>query len=483
MLSPTAPVYGNLASATSRALAGLQRSVSRVLEGDAAEKILDSGDGGQHVYASRLGSEVKSKQAQINSLQNAVSFTHSQRAALNVAMSVFSRMGELAVKATDPILTSSDRKNLDLEFNELRNLANEMGKQQFNGQNLFRSNGSSFFSENFDTLALNPFVSSTEEIVMSGDSTDWTASLPSQWSMNKAAGHGGGGGTPIPEFDGWTFMDPQSWQNTAAEVVGDGGQSRNLFTKGTGVIAVADSDEFDDDGYAGIQFDAALRTPSIDISGAEAGQVKLKYDSSWRSDSAHGGKVVVSFDGGPQSTILQMDGSSPDAYDESVELDVNNPEGANSMQVSWDYNGTNGYWWALDNIEVAEEEDPKLEVFAGDQFMDLENVAVPRFLGSSNLNLLTGASASSAVTTLNSYVEQLGAQKALLGSNLSELELSIDRLNRQVVAGKVSLDRMSDEEMAEDLIRLSRDKIVSEGNIALMTQARGINQNLVDTLL
>jgi len=178
-----------------------------------------------------------------------------------------------------------------------------------------------------------------------------------------------------------------------------------------------------------------------------------------------------------------MDGSSPDAYDESVELDVNNPEGANSMQVSWDYNGTNGYWWALDNIEVAEEEDPKLEVFAGDQFMDLENVAVPRFLGSSNLNLLTGASASSAVTTLNSYVEQLGAQKALLGSNLSELELSIDRLNRQVVAGKVSLDRMTDEEMAEDLIRLSRDKIVSQGNIALMTQARGINQNLVDTLL
>jgi flagellin len=93
------------------------------------------------------------------------------------------------------------------------------------------------------------------------------------------------------------------------------------------------------------------------------------------------------------------------------------------------------------------------------------------------------ASASSAVTTLNSYVEQLGAQKALLGSNLSELELSIDRLGQQVFAGKVSLDRMTDEEMAEDLIRLSRDEILSQGNIALMTQARGINQNLVDTLL
>ena len=481
MLSPTAPVYGNLASATSLAMAGLQRSVGLALQGDGSEKVLDNGDGGQHIYSSRLGSQVKSKQAQITSLQNAVSFSQSQRGALTVAMSIFDRMGELAVLAGDPILSASDRKNLDLEFNELRNLSNDMGQKQFNGQGLFRSNGSSFFSENFDTLALNPFVSATEK---NGDGTDWTGTTPNGWSMNKAAGHGTFV-APLPEYDGWTFLDPQSWQDTAVNVPGDGGQNRNLFTKGTGVVAVADSDEFADNvpwptPESNQAFDAVLSTPSVDISGSEAGQVKLKYDSSWRSDSAHTGKVVVSFDGGPQSTILQMTG---DAYDESVELAVNNPEGANSMQVSWDYSGTNGYWWALDNIEVAEEEDPKLEVFADDRFFDLENVDVPRFLGSSNLNLLTVASASSAVTTLNSYVEQLAAQKALLGSNLTELEFSIDRLNNQVMAGKVSLDRMTDAEMAEDMVRLSRDKIVSEGNIALMTQARGINQNLMNTLL
>lgn len=483
MLSPTAPIYGNLAGATSKALASLERSVSRALQGSGSEKVLDRGDGGQHVYASRLGSEIKSKQAQINTLQNAVSFAHSQSGALTVAMSIFDRMGEIASRASDPILTSSDRKNLDLVFNELRDLSNQIDKEKFNGQKLFRSTGNTFFSENFDDLTLNPFVSRTEEIVLSGDGTDWTASPPSQWSMDKATRHGTGGGIPIPEFDGWTFMDPKSWQNTAAEVVGDGGQNRNLFTKGSGVVAVADSDEFDDDGRAGIQFDAALHTPSIDISGAEAGQVKLKYDSSWRNDSAHGGKVVVSFDGGPQSTILKWDGTSPDAYDESVELAVNNPEGANSMQVSWDYSGTNGYWWALDNIEVAEEEDPNLEVYVGDQVMDLDNVEVPRLPSSYKLNLLTVESAASAASDLSSYVEQLAAQNALLGSNMAELEFSIARLNSQVNTGKASLGRMTDEEMAEDLIRVSRHQIVSDGRIALMAQARGINQNLMNALL
>ena len=478
MLSPTAPVYGNLASATSRAMAGLQRSVGRALQGGAAEKILDGGDGAQHIYASRLGSQVKSKQAQITSLQNAVSFSQSQRGALSVAMSIFDRMGELAVLATDPILSASDRKNLDLEFNELRDLSKQIGKENFNGKKLYRR---SYLKENFDDLSLNPFVSATEEIVMSGDGTDWTSSPPSQWTMQKANSHGSGGGTPIAEFDGWTFMDPQSWQNTATEAVGDGGQSRNLFTKGTGVVAVADSDEFDDDGYAGIRLDAALSTPSIDISEAEANTIVLKYDSSWRQEAGtHTGKVLVSFDGGASSTILQLDGSSPDGYDESIELAVNNPSGAKSMQVSWDYSGRNNWWWAIDNIEVAE---PNQQVFVDDHSFDLENVEVPALPDSSTLNLLNLESAASAVSTLSSFVEKLGAQKALLGSNLTELEFSIDRLNSQVMAGKVSLDRMTDAEMAEDMVRLSRDKIVSEGNIALMTQARGINQNLMNTLL
>lgn len=478
MLSPTAPIYGNLAGATGRALAGLQRSVSKALKGSGTEKVLQDGDGGQHVYASRLGSEVRSKQAQISSLQNAISFSQSQRSALTIAISIFDRMGELAVQASDPVLSSSDRNNLDLQFNQLRELTDTLGKDQFNGRKLYRR---TYLKEDFDGLALNPFVSDTEELVLPGDGTDWTSSPPNDWTMNKSAAHGTGGGTPIPEFDGWTFLDPQSWQNTAAETVGDGGQNRNLFTKGKGVVAVADSDEFDDDGYAGIRLDASLKSPSFDISGVDANGILLKYDSSWRHfSSSHLGKVLVSFDGGAPTLLKQLDLNTQDSYDESVELDVNNPAGASSMQVSWDYSGKNDYWWAIDNIEVTE---PKQQVFVDDRFVDLENVEVPQLPDSISMNLLTEEDAVAAASTLASFVQNLGEQKAFLGSNLSRLQLSVDRLNNQVIAGQASLDRMTDEEMADDLIRVSRDKIVSEGSIALMTQARGINRGLVNTVL
>ncbi|HJN14933.1 MAG TPA: hypothetical protein QGH10_05570, partial [Armatimonadota bacterium] len=56
-------------------------------------------------------------------------------------------------------------------------------------------------------------------------------------------------GWPKPRAEGGTFVDPVSWNATA-------GQSRAEFTKGTGVIAVGDSDEYDD--KADARFNSSL---------------------------------------------------------------------------------------------------------------------------------------------------------------------------------------------------------------------------------
>jgi hypothetical protein len=168
----------------------------------------------------------------------------------------------------------------------------------------------------------------------------------------QATGDGHGptaGGDTVIEFDGWTFVDPVSWNNTA-------GQARDQFTKGTGVIAVADSDEYDD--KADAKFNASLATPAIDISGAAAGSLILTYDSSWRQEP-QSGKVTVSFDGGAPVTLLELTPATPTAYDESVELSLNNPEEAKTAVISWEKQGHNNWWWAIDNIKVAVEEGPE----------------------------------------------------------------------------------------------------------------------------
>ena len=403
-------------------------------------------------------------------------------------MSIFDRMGELAVLAADPILSASDRKNLDLEFNELRNLSNVLGQSKFNEVGMFRGRDEEYMSEDFEDLQLGSFVSPPVTSAgyvgeTSGDGTDWTAQAPNGWNVQNDATHGTASSPPLHEFNGWTFWDPDSWDGTAS-------QGRSAFTKGSGIIAVADSDEFSDNAGAAHatqklqKFDSGLNTSEIDISGAEAGKLQLSFDSSWKPDGAQTGDVRIFFDGVESVPGAWQDFTNkPDETNQSYLESLNNPEGAKTLRVEWDYSGENSWWWAIDNIKVQEEENPNLQVFADNQYFDLENLEIPRFSSSDELNLRTLKSSTAASAELSSHVEKLAAQKALLGSNLTELEFSIDRLNSQVMAGQVSLDRMTDAEMAEDMVRLSRDKIVSEGSIALMTQARGINQNLMNILL
>jgi VCBS repeat-containing protein len=140
------------------------------------------------------------------------------------------------------------------------------------------------FSENFDSLPLGPF---REE--MGGDGTDWTNVPPAGWSTDNSRDLGSGDvGVPginegplnngIIDWAGWTFADRVAW----ATVAGD--QNRSLFTKGTGVVAIADPDEWDDDTHPDGSFNTFLRTRPISLAGVMPNTLALTFDSSWRPE-------------------------------------------------------------------------------------------------------------------------------------------------------------------------------------------------------
>ncbi len=195
------------------------------------------------------------------------------------------------------------------------------------------------FSENFDSLELGPFVSETES---GGDGTDWTAIAPSGWTVDVSGVPAGG----VPEFAGWTFLDPKSWDATA-------GQNRALFTKGRHVLAVGDGDEWDDSSPGARMF-TSLTSPAIDISGKPANSISLKVDSSWRTEPQTG-TIEIAFDGGAPMTVLELTSASPDALNDTLFLPINNPDGASMMTVSFTYEAGNNWWWAIDNVQVLAE--------------------------------------------------------------------------------------------------------------------------------
>ena len=210
------------------------------------------------------------------------------------------------------------------------------------------------FAEDFEGLPLGPNVDED----LAGDAV-WTKTAPEGWLIDDSGmpGVGDPNADGVTEWAGWSFADKAWWTETA------GDQDRSLFTLGSGIVAIADPDEWDDDDHADGYFNSFLSTPIIDLAGVDADTVLLQFVSSWRpefDDYYHQtANITVSFDGGDPLEVLlwESDSNSPNykpyATNEAVGVGIAIPEGAQNMVVTFGlYDAGNDWWWAIDNVEV-----------------------------------------------------------------------------------------------------------------------------------
>jgi hypothetical protein len=221
------------------------------------------------------------------------------------------------------------------------------------------------FYEDFNSLALGPNVHETVT-----NPQAWTQTPPPGWMVDDS-------GVPftadsargVTEWEGWSFANKDWWVNVA------GDQERGLFTLGQGNVAVADADEWDDRGnpingspFAGY-YNALFKTPAISLAGAAAGTAKLTFASSWRDECCDDGptdtnnqtaRIRVSYNNGASFSEVMRWESNPsssffknDATNETVVVNLNNPQGASNVIVEFGLlNAGNDWWWALDNVEI-----------------------------------------------------------------------------------------------------------------------------------
>ncbi len=214
----------------------------------------------------------------------------------------------------------------------------------------------------------------------------WTQEFGYDWD-------GDGPSVPAPpgvgaaEWQGWSVVAKDFWLSAD-------GQQREEFDKGEGRVLVADPDEWDDYDPFGIDpdstgvFNTRFTSPMISMDGVTENTVQLRFDSSWRDEDTQKAAVNVSFDGGPfvQVLLWDSDSASPffkdDATNETVELMIDNPAGATSMQIQFEmFDATNDWWWTVDNIQVAGQggdpvDPPSSFILAVDMFNDTTEVPV-----------------------------------------------------------------------------------------------------------
>ena len=244
-------------------------------------------------------------------------------------------------------------------------VSNASGTNTSSGANVavvLRTRSKVLLTENFDSLVLGPNV---EEGVITGQVNPATGGGPKDAVVTKTAPAGwvvdnsgiNGLGNPatdgVVEWAGWSFANREWWSFTA------GDQTRTQFKKGTGTVAIADGDEWDDQPRAAGTMNTLLTTKDIDVAGLAANSVVLKFDSSWRPESPQKAVIRVSFDGAAPVEVLRWTADAgptfhADSQNETVSFRINNPATASKMKVTFGYiDAGNNWWWALDNIEVS----------------------------------------------------------------------------------------------------------------------------------
>jgi hypothetical protein len=213
-------------------------------------------------------------------------------------------------------------------------------------------------TQNFDYLPLGPQVFETA----GNGVNDWTATPPDGFvsELNNPAMAGVG----LPEWRGWTFARKAFWQNVDP-------QNRDEFQLGSGTVAVADTDEYDDGNGAVRPFQSTLYTKPVDLTGVAPNSIQLEFDSSFRPENSQIARLGVSFDGGATFTqLLELNPSNTDNdapwargnMNETLVTGgttgggvpigaVNNPS-SGSLVFSYYIDGSNDWWWALDNLKI-----------------------------------------------------------------------------------------------------------------------------------
>ncbi|WP_211239596.1 metallophosphoesterase family protein [Jiangella gansuensis] len=194
------------------------------------------------------------------------------------------------------------------------------------------------------TLWRESFNGLAGEVAASG----YTHSGPKGWSVEIAPEMSAGG---VDDWRGWTFTTREHW--VAAE-----DQMRHRFGRADDVIAVADSDEYDDAPGAADRYDTTLVSAPVRVWGHDA--VELTFDSHLRPWTGQTATVTVEFDGsGIQTELLRYDSTNTvNNYDgtlanstEALRVDV--PQGVRQAVFRWRLDAPrNSWYWAVDSVSV-----------------------------------------------------------------------------------------------------------------------------------
>jgi flagellin len=97
-------------------------------------------------------------------------------------------------------------------------------------------------------------------------------------------------------------------------------------------------------------------------------------------------------------------------------------------------------------------------------------------------NVLTQSAASTAITTLDTALDNISEIRADLGAYMNRLTHTVDNLSNISQNTQASLSRIQDADYAKETTELARTQIISQAGTAMLAQANQVKQTVLSLL-
>jgi flagellin len=98
------------------------------------------------------------------------------------------------------------------------------------------------------------------------------------------------------------------------------------------------------------------------------------------------------------------------------------------------------------------------------------------------LNLTTASNAASALSRVNSAIQQLAADRATVGANMARLNATVDQLGMRGEELAAANSRIRDVDIAEESTNLAKYGILVQAGTAMLSQANTMPRNVLQLL-
>ncbi len=103
-------------------------------------------------------------------------------------------------------------------------------------------------------------------------------------------------------------------------------------------------------------------------------------------------------------------------------------------------------------------------------------------LGLQGISISTQEDANKAIETINNSLETISTERAKFGAMQNRLEHTINNLRVSEENLQAAESRIRDTDMASEMVKLNKDKIISQSGTAMLAQANTTPQNVLQLL-